>query len=101
MQKKFKDVKLHINHIIPFFRTTFISWKECEGLWDLKLAFWAVVIIIYITSWQQSHSGMLSLWWLYSGMKDDVLLQESCDNVLQYLESSRSELGFGKLVKML
>lgn len=34
-------------------------------------------------------------------MKDDVLLQESCDNVLQYLESSRSELGFGKLVKML
>lgn len=33
-------------------------------------------------------------------MKDEVPLEESCDNVLQYLESSGSELGFGKLAKL-
>lgn len=43
---------------------------------------------------------MLSLWWLYSGVKDDVLLQESCDNVLWYLESKGGKVGFGKLVKV-
>lgn len=36
---------------------------------------------------------------LYGGMKDDVLPQESCDHVLQYLESSGSDLG--KLVKIM
>lgn len=34
-------------------------------------------------------------------MTDDVPLQESCDNVLQYLESEGSELGLGNLVKMM
>lgn len=36
---------------------------------------------------------------LYGGMKDDVPPQESCDHVLQYLESSGSDLG--KLVKIM
>lgn len=34
-------------------------------------------------------------------MKDEILLQESCVDVLQYLESWGSKFGFGKLVKMM
>lgn len=34
-------------------------------------------------------------------MKDDVPPQESCDNVLQYLESLGSDLGLGKLLKII
>lgn len=85
---------------IFFFRTTFSSWRESEGLWELKFLFWTILIIIYVTPWQQSHYGILSLWWLYCGMKDDVPPQESHDNVLQYLESLGSDLSLGKLVKI-
>lgn len=34
-------------------------------------------------------------------MTDDVPLQESCGDVLQYLESQGSELGLGNLVKIM